>query len=140
MIAHIRALDLVAILGNQQNVHELSEMLTKIEVTNFSSLPSVWSARGQGHSAAPGLSGPGADFVWYDPCDRRFISLEEARWLARSPRISVLVDHPVGWYYSDFSDGYTLPPGGHVVRVGRERCAGTGWGVGMPIDAIEADH
>lgn len=30
MIAHIRALDLVAILGNQQNVDELSEMLTKI--------------------------------------------------------------------------------------------------------------
>lgn len=138
MIEHIRALDLVAVLGNRQNADELLEFLLKIEATNFASLPSSWTARGQSVSAAPGRSGPGADFVWYDPYERKFVSLEEAKSLARAPRVMIPDDHPLGWDYSDFADGYQMPVGGHVVRVGRGRTAGAGWDNDVPVEGVGA--
>lgn len=138
MIEHIRALNLVAVLGNGQNADELLEFLLKIEATDFAALPSSWTARGRGVSAAPGRSGPGADFVWYDPYERKFISLEEAKSLARAPRIVIPDDHPLGRDYSDFVDGYQMPVGGHVVRMGRGRTAGAGWGNGVPVEGVAA--
>lgn len=85
MIDHIGALEVQAVLGNRQNANELLELLTKVEVTNFSSLPSSSSANGHGIIAAPVRSGRGADFFWYDRYERKFIILNEAKLVACAP-------------------------------------------------------
>lgn len=84
-----------------------------------------------GTQALPGLEGPGADFAWNDPCERQFTSLDEARVLVKAKRVDVTRDHPVGWDYRALPDGYTLPPGGHIVRTAL--ASGGGWDDDVPV-------
>ncbi len=83
MIAGIRSLDLVTVLGNATNAAEMRRLLAVIEATDFSTKPDHWNERSKRlgtHAVehSPGRAGNGADFIYYDPWHRRVISEMEA--------------------------------------------------------------
>ena len=111
MITIMRGLDLSVVLGNQENVDEFNSMLEVISGTDFSALPSSWSSRGSAgrrnrHTAGLclGRRGDGADFVYYDPWERRKITEEEMGVRMRSPRRPLPDGHPTG---HDFTTEFT---------------------------------
>lgn len=59
----------------------------------------------------------------------RFISLDKAHVRVKARRIDVRQDHPVGWYFSEWPNGYVMPPeailcelGSLLVEGGMETC------------------
>ena len=74
LIEAIRALDLVEVLGNQANVHELNQLLQVIESTDFTMVDSQNSLRYANTGFCPGRTAPGGDFIYYDPWTRTKLS------------------------------------------------------------------
>ncbi len=79
LIAAIRSLDLIRVVGNAENVAELQRLLRVIESTNWDNKPTNWHDRPRrsGPNAvdrAPGRRRAGADFIYYDPWHRKEIS------------------------------------------------------------------
>ena len=88
-------------LGSCANVREVLEMLTVIESTVFSYLPSPWNERT--HRATdyhPGPRDEGADFVYYDPWQRCKVDAKTAISRKSATRV-VPMDMPYGWMHEE---------------------------------------
>lgn len=105
----LRGLDLVGVLGNQENVDELHRLLDVIDSTNFNQLPESWRQRGERmHDYSPGRVGPGADWMYYDPWARRTVTEAVARQKAEEPRIPVPEGHPTGFDFDFPAAGWNV--------------------------------
>lgn len=106
-IRFARELDLKPVLGNQANVEEFLSLLRVIETTDFGSLPTSWRNRStRANERSPGRVGPGADWVYYDPHQRRCVDADVARERANAPRPPIPPGHPVGYDFDVIPDGW----------------------------------
>lgn len=121
-------------LGDEKNATELRELLERIEETRFEVLLETWRSCGgrvAGLDASPGRTEGGVDWVWFEPYEKRYLSLEEARVRLRAPSLTIPVAHPRGWDFSALVGSYAMPPGGHIVRLGVTSSAG--WDGDVPL-------
>ena len=127
LITQLLRLNLDRALGNAGNVRERRRLLRVIQDTNFNVLPDWWSARGQVESRSPGRTGPGADWVWYDPWQRcRLNTGEEAERRRANAPYRIPFGHPRGWDFTAPAVGWTHEPVQHdgwVNEAGQEDVA-----------------
>lgn len=109
-IRFIRELDLSLVLGNQVNVDELLGFVQVIEDTDFKSLPGRWKNRSsRSVEKSPGRIGVGADWVYYDPHERRCIDEATAKAKLAGVRASIPTGHPVGYEFDALAGGWEDP-------------------------------
>lgn len=101
VIAFARRLcmDMAVVLGSRGNECELLEMLSIIESTQFETLPNAWrdsTTRSVDYHTC--RTGPGGDFLYYDPWLRRKVDKPTAMSHAAATRV-VPDDVQLGWVH-----------------------------------------
>lgn len=125
MIRDIRDLDRVRVLGSENNLDERRRLL---DVIDYSSLNSAWSARGSIESFSCGRHGPGADWLYYNLWSRRVATGEETRAYCATDNRPITEGHPRGWDHTAMPSGWAANPvaGGDGVVAG-------GWSGYVPM-------
>ena len=106
MIEAIRALDLVEVLGNQANVHELNQLLQVIEGTDFTMVDSQNSLRYANTGFCPDRTAPGGDFIYYDPWTRTKLSKNQYEAMRTRGRRQMIAGNLVGYDFDVVVDGW----------------------------------
>ncbi len=105
-IRGIRALDLRVVLGNQANVDELESLLCVIEGTRFEREPVAQSLRYTEANGCLGRTGPGGDFIYYDPWAEKKLTPKEYQEKLVRARPQMPAGHPTGYDFDAVVEGW----------------------------------
>ena len=135
----IRELDLTAVLGSKHNQDEVHRLLTVMDNTDYRQYPVAWRNRGDRHVHAdrsPGRTGPGADYILYDPWSRKKITKAEADHLMKNRRRRP-AGYPTGFNHDVDVSGFYDENGHLIQEAGNANItdASAGWG-GPPSPGV----
>lgn len=101
-----------------------------IEQTDVSQLQPTWRARGENKDNSLGRVGTGADWVYYDPQDRRIIGEEDVKKISARESAPIPEGHPIGFNFDASPGGWVDTATAGAVEEDDERgCSGGdgGW-------------